>query len=59
MMNKENSIKWLQERTEGYRSIMNDTGELVEDFNEVGKLGSGFTLIDELEEIDIGDGDNT
>jgi hypothetical protein len=38
---------------------MNDTGELVEDFNEVGKLGSGFTLIDELEEIDIGDGDNT
>jgi hypothetical protein len=58
-MNKENSIKWLQERTKGYRSIMNDTGELVEDFNEVGKLGSGFTLIDELEEIDIGDGDNT
>jgi hypothetical protein len=58
-MNKENSIKWLQERTKGYRSIMNDTRELVEDFNEVGKLGSGFTLIDELEEIDIGDGDNT
>jgi hypothetical protein len=35
---------------------MSNTGELVEDFDEVGKLGSGFTSIDELEEVDIGDG---
>jgi hypothetical protein len=56
MLNKEKSIKWLQERTKGYRSTMSNTGELVEDFDEVGKLGSGFTSIDELEEVDIGDG---
>jgi hypothetical protein len=37
---------------------MNDIGELVEDFDEVGKLGNGFTSIDELEKIDIGGKDS-
>jgi hypothetical protein len=30
--------------------------EAIEDFDEVEKLGQGFSLVDTLEEIDIGDG---
>jgi hypothetical protein len=30
--------------------------EAIEDFDEVEKLGQGFSLADRLEEIDIGDG---
>jgi hypothetical protein len=30
--------------------------EAIEDFEEVEKLGQGFSLVDPLEEIDIGDG---
>jgi hypothetical protein len=56
MMSKSDSIKWLQKRTEGYRATTKDTGEIVEDFDDVGKLGSGFMSVDELEEVDIGDG---
>jgi hypothetical protein len=35
---------------------MNDMCEVIEDFNEVEKLGQGFSLADPLENIDIGDG---
>jgi hypothetical protein len=35
---------------------MNDMFEAIEDFDEVEKLGQGFTSTDPLEEIDIGDG---
>jgi hypothetical protein len=34
---------------------MNDMCEAIEDFNEVEKLGKGFSLANPLEEIDIGD----
>jgi hypothetical protein len=34
---------------------MNDMCEAIEDFYEVEKLGQGFSSIDPLEEIDIGD----
>jgi hypothetical protein len=30
-------------------------GEVVEDFDEVGKLGCGFSAVDKLDEIDIVD----
>jgi hypothetical protein len=30
---------------------------VVEDFDEVGKLGQGFSSIDRLEEVDLGEGD--
>jgi hypothetical protein len=33
----------------------NDMCEAIEDFDEVEKLGQGFSLADPLEEIDIGD----
>jgi hypothetical protein len=35
---------------------MNDMCEAIEDFDEIEKLGQGFSLADSLEEIDIGDG---
>jgi hypothetical protein len=40
---------------EQYHSRMNDLCEATEDFEEVEKLGQGFSLADPLEEIDIGD----
>jgi len=38
-MNKEDSIKWLQRRTEEYRFGKNNMHETVEDFGEIEKLG--------------------
>jgi hypothetical protein len=35
---------------------MNDMCEAMEDFDEVEKLGQGFSSVDPLEEIIIGDG---
>jgi hypothetical protein len=35
---------------------MNNMCETIENFDEVEKLGQGFSLADPLEEIDIGDG---
>jgi hypothetical protein len=35
---------------------MNDMYETIVDFDEVKKLGQGFSSADPLEEIDIGDG---
>jgi hypothetical protein len=48
MLNKEDSIRWLQKRTAEYRSVENDIGGVVDDFDEMGKLGCGFTSIDQL-----------
>jgi hypothetical protein len=39
-----------------YRSTTNDMCEAIEDFDEVEKLGQGFSSADPLEVIDIGDG---
>jgi hypothetical protein len=55
-MNEHDSLKWLQERTDEYRLNKNDMGEVVDDFDDLGKLGQGFSSVDELEEVDIGDG---
>jgi hypothetical protein len=41
--------------TTGYRLGKNDKSEVVEDFDEIGKLGQGFASIDELEEVDLGE----
>jgi hypothetical protein len=55
-MSTQKNVEWLRHCTEQYRSIMNDMCETIEDFDEVKKLGQGFSSIDPLEEIDIGDG---
>jgi hypothetical protein len=57
MLSKDESLKWLQRRMDEYRSGENDIGGVVEDFNDMGKLGSGFVSSDKLEEVDIGGGD--
>jgi hypothetical protein len=41
---------------EQYWSTTNDMFEAIEDFDEVEKLGQGFSSTDPLEEMDIGDG---
>jgi hypothetical protein len=55
-MSMQKSVEWLQHRTEQYRSTTNDMCEAIEYFDEVAKLGQGFSSADPLEEIDIGDG---
>jgi hypothetical protein len=40
---------------EQYRYTTNDMCEAIEDFDELEKLGQGFSSADPLEEIDIGD----
>ena len=55
-MGAQNNLDWLQHRMEQYRSTTNDMCEAIEDFDEIEKLGQGFSSADPLEEIDIGDG---
>jgi hypothetical protein len=47
-MSVQKNVEWLRYRTEHYRSATN--------FDEVEKLGQGFSSSDPLEEIDKGDG---
>jgi hypothetical protein len=42
MVSKHANMGWLQHRTEEYCTGRRETGELVKDFDEVGKLGQGF-----------------
>jgi hypothetical protein len=49
-------LEWLSRRTVEYRSSKDDAMGVVEDLDELGKLGQGFSSMDDLEKIDIGDG---
>jgi hypothetical protein len=49
-------LEWLSRRTAGYCSSTDDAIGVVEDLDELGKLDRGFSSMDDLEEIDIGDG---
>jgi hypothetical protein len=49
-------LKWLSRRTAKYCSSMGDAIGVVQDLDELGKLGRGFSSMDDLEEIDICDG---
>jgi hypothetical protein len=49
-------LEWLSRRTVEYRSSRDDTMGVVEDLDELGKLGQGFASMDNLEKVDIGDG---
>jgi hypothetical protein len=55
-MSAQKNVEWLWHHTEQYRSTTDDMCEDIEDFDEVEKLGQGFSSTDPLEEIDIGDG---
>jgi hypothetical protein len=54
MLSKIDSLAWLQKHVEEYRDHKGHASETVEDFDDFGKLGQGFSLIDELEEVDLG-----
>jgi hypothetical protein len=54
-MSTQKNVKWLCHHTEQYQSIMNDMCEVIEDFDEVEKLGQGFSSTNPLEKINIGD----
>jgi hypothetical protein len=55
-MSTQKNVEWLWHHMEEYQSTMNDMCEATEDFDEVEKLGQGFSLADPLEEIDRGNG---
>jgi hypothetical protein len=56
MTSKKENLEWLRRCTEEYRSSRHDASYVVEDLEGEGKLGQGFTAVDQLEEVDIGDG---
>jgi hypothetical protein len=45
-MSIQKNVEWLQHHTEQYRSTKNDMCEPIEDFDELKKLGQGFSLAD-------------
>jgi hypothetical protein len=45
-MSTQKNVEWLWSRTEQYRSTTNDMCEAIENFDEVEKLGQGFSLAD-------------
>jgi hypothetical protein len=49
-------LEWLSWRTVEYHSSMDGAMGVVEDLDELGKLGRGFSSMDDLEKVDIGDG---
>jgi hypothetical protein len=49
-------LEWLCRWTTEYHSTKDDATGVVEDLDELGKLGQGFSSMDDLEKVDIGDG---
>jgi hypothetical protein len=47
-------LEWLSRRTAEYHSYADDAMCVVEDLDELGKLGQGFSSMDDLEKVDIG-----
>jgi hypothetical protein len=56
MMSVSKDLEWLSRRTVEYHSYTDDAMGVVEDLDELGKFGRGFFSMDDLEEVDIGDG---
>jgi hypothetical protein len=56
MLSKADNLAWLCRHSKEYQDHKVHTGEVIEDFEDFGKLGQGFASVDDLEEIDIGDG---
>jgi hypothetical protein len=55
-MSVSKDLQWLSRQTAEYRSYTNDAMGMVEVLDELGKLGRGFSSMDDLEKVDIGDG---
>jgi hypothetical protein len=56
MMLVSKDLEWLSRKTAEYHSYTDDAMGMVEDLDELGKLGRGFFSMDDLEKLDIGDG---
>jgi hypothetical protein len=49
-------LEWLSRQITEYHSSKDDAMGVVEDIDELGKLGWGFSSMDDIEKVDIGDG---
>jgi hypothetical protein len=49
-------LEWLSRWTEEYHSSKDDAMGVVEDLDEIGKLGRGFSSMGDLDKVDISDG---
>jgi hypothetical protein len=49
-------LEWLKHCVEQYRVCRTDACEAIDGFDELNKLGQGFTSSDPLEKVDAGDG---
>jgi hypothetical protein len=49
-------LELLSRRTTEYCSSKDNAMGVVEDLDQLGKLGRGFSSMDDLEKVDIGDG---
>jgi hypothetical protein len=47
--------EWLHQRIEHYQAHRNDTCEAIEDFDDIDKLGQGFSSANPLEKVDLGE----
>jgi hypothetical protein len=56
MMSFSKDLEWLSRWTAEYHSYMDDGMGVVEDLDELGKLGKGFSSMDDLEKVNIDDG---
>jgi hypothetical protein len=55
-MSVSKDLEWLSRRTVEYHSYTDDAMGVVEDLDELGKLGRGFASLNDLEKVDIVDG---
>jgi hypothetical protein len=56
MMSVIKDLEWLSRWIAEYHSYTDDAMGMVEDLDELGKLGRGFFSMNNLEKIDTGDG---
>jgi hypothetical protein len=56
MMSISKDLEWLSKWIAEYHSYMDYAMGVVEDLDELGKLGQGFSSMDDIEKVDIGDG---
>jgi hypothetical protein len=54
MMSVSKDLEWLSRQTAEYHSYTDDAMGVVEELDELGKLGQGFSSMDDLEKVDIG-----
>jgi hypothetical protein len=56
MMSVSKDLEWSSRWTVEYRSYTDDAMGVVEDLDELGKHGRGFSSIDDLEKVDTCEG---